>query len=71
MEFIAGHVGDVPAVLGNDAAIGFGRIVDDGMDDVEVSGLAGSDHRVRRSVLRLSLVEHFLAAQEEWNGDSV
>jgi hypothetical protein len=53
--------------LRNDAAIRLGRIVDDRIEDLEVTGLAGPDHRVRLSVLALWLVKHFLQPPAEWS----
>ena len=56
-RYLLRHIGDLPTVGGNDAAIGFGRVVDDGEDRVEVGVGAGADHDFR-SVILLQKYQH-------------
>src|SRR5574341_681220 len=41
---LAGHVRLTPAIRGDDAPVGFGGVVDDLVDGVEVTGLTRADH---------------------------
>ena len=44
LEVVVGHVGVGEAVGGDDAFVGLGSVVDDGVDLIEVLGGAAADH---------------------------
>src|SRR5437899_8635887 len=64
LEVLAGHVRFSPPVGGDDAFVGMGAVVHDGMDGVEVFASTGTDHGSQMSAGRDAMQRRAMMARD-------